>query len=310
MRVVITGPTGAIGHALIKKCIENNDEVLAVCRKCSNRIKTIPQNPLVKILELDCDEYLSFSETYNKSLGKYDVFYHLAWGFTTGDGRNNVQQQSLNIQYAIDAVKLANSFDCKTFIGAGSQAEYGRVEGVLKSDTPVNPENGYGIAKLCAGQLTRIFCSHLGIRHIWARILSVYGPYDGENTLIISSLKKMLRNEDIPLTKGEQIWDFIYCSDAANAMYLLADKGLNGKTYVIGSGKGDYLKNYIKYMKMITDSNSNLEFGLIPYSDKQVMNLVADISDLKNDTGFYSQVDFFEGIKNTIEYIREFQKNE
>ena len=305
MRVVITGPTGAIGHALINKCIENHDEVLAICHKGSKRVKTIPKNSLVKILELDCDEYAFFSDSYDNSFGKYDVFFHFAWGFTTGEGRNDVFQQSLNIQYSLDAVKLAYTFGCCVFIGAGSQAEYGRVNFSLKADTPANPENGYGIAKLCSGQLTRILCSQLGIKHIWTRVLSVYGPYDGENTLVISSLKKMLKNEDISLTKGEQIWDFIYCSDAANAMYLVATKGMNGKTYVIGSGESDYLKFYIEGMKKISGSDSFLDFGAIPYSDKQVMHLCADISELNNDTGFVPVVSFEDGIKETVKYIKE-----
>lgn len=304
MRIVITGPTGAIGHALIEKCIKNNDEVLAICHRGSKRTKTVPDNPLVKILEIDCSEYLSFSEKYDDSLGKYDVFYHFAWGFTTGNGRNDIEQQCLNIQYAIDAVKLANAFGCKTFVGAGSQAEYGRVEGRLKPDTPVHPENGYGIAKLCAGQLTRILCIQLGIRHIWTRILSVYGPFDGDGTLIISSLRKMLSDEDVPLTKGEQLWDFIYSSDAAEAMYLLGIKGIDGKTYVIGNGKSDKLKNYILIMKEKSLSDSELQFGVIPYSNKQVMHLCADISDLTTDTGFVPLVSFEDGIIKTIDYIR------
>lgn len=304
MRVVITGPTGAIGHALIERCIKNNDEVLAICHRGSKRIKNIQDNPLVKIVELDCSEYLSFSEKYDNSYGEYDVFYHFAWGYTTGDGRNNIEQQSLNIQYAIDAVKLAYALGCKVFVGAGSQAEYGRVEGLIKPDTPVHPENGYGVAKLCAGQLTRILCSQLGIRHIWTRILSVYGPFDGEGTLVISSLRKMLSDEDVLLTKGEQVWDFIYASDAAKAMYLLSTKGIDGKTYVIGNGKSDKLKNYLLTMKEKTLSNSVLEFGAIPYSEKQVMNLCADISELTKDTGFQPEISFEDGIKETIKYIK------
>ena len=62
MRVVITGPTGAIGHALIEKCISNGDEVLAVCRKGSSRIASLPKDAGVTVLELslcDYDEYIS-----------------------------------------------------------------------------------------------------------------------------------------------------------------------------------------------------------------------------------------------------------
>lgn len=304
MRVVITGPTGAIGHALIDICLENNIEVLAICHKGSQRTKTLPHNTLLKIIEINNDEYISFANSYDGNLGKYDVFYHFAWGYTIGEGRNDVNQQCLNIQYAVDAVNLANSLGCTVFVGAGSQAEYGRVEGLLKPDTPVNPENGYGAAKLCAGQLTRIRCRQLGIRHIWSRILSVYGPYDGESTMIISSLRKMLQNEDVMLTEGEQLWDYIYCKDAANALYLLGLKGADGKTYVIGNGKADKLKNYIYTMKKMTSSDSELKFGAIPYSDKQVMYLCADISQLSEDTGFEPLVSFEDGINETVKYLK------
>lgn len=86
--------------------------------------------------------------------------------------------QNYNVIYALDAVELAHCCGCRTFVGAGSQAEYGRFEGKLRPDTPAFPENGYGMAKLCAGEMTRIQAHKYGIKHIWARILSVYGPYD------------------------------------------------------------------------------------------------------------------------------------
>ena len=56
----------------------------------------------------------------------------------------------------MDAVNLAHRLGCEFFIGAGSQAEYGRVEGKLNAQVPTNPENGYGMAKLCAGQMSRV----------------------------------------------------------------------------------------------------------------------------------------------------------
>ena len=225
MRVVITGPTGAIGHALIEKCISHGDEVLAICRKGSSRIKTLPRDSKVTVLELSLSDYVDYINSAATPDAPYDVFYHFAWNGTTGSSRNDTDLQAGNIQYALSAVRLASFLGCKTFIGAGSQAEYGRVEGVLKADTPVFPENGYGIAKLCAGQLTRILCGRLGIKHIWTRILSVYGPYDGEGSMIISSLRKMTSGEVPRFTKGEQEWDYLYSGDAANAMYLIAQKG-------------------------------------------------------------------------------------
>ncbi len=305
MRIVITGPTGAIGHALIEKCINNGDEVLAICRKGSVRINTLPQDSKVSVLELSLSDYDEYINTADAPDVPYDVFYHFAWNGTTGASRNDTDLQSRNVQYVLSAVKLASFLGCKTFIGAGSQAEYGRVEGSLRADTPAFPENGYGIAKLCAGQLTRILCGQLGIKHIWTRILSVYGPYDGENSMVISSLRKMIRGEETRFTKGEQEWDYLYSGDAANAMYLIAQKGVGNKIYVIGSGKTRKLMDYINVMEQKAAPAVRPVLGAVPYADKQVMYLCADISELAEDTGFAPEVDFEDGIEKTIRYVKD-----
>ena len=52
-RAVITGPTGAIGMALITQCIREGWEVLAVCHRGSARISSIPVHPRVKVLETE-----------------------------------------------------------------------------------------------------------------------------------------------------------------------------------------------------------------------------------------------------------------
>lgn len=305
MRVVITGPTGAIGHALIEQCIRSGDEVLAIVRKGSPRIRTIPQDSKVTVLELGLDDYDEYVRSARAPEIPYDVFYHFAWEGTTGSSRNDTDLQSRNIEHALSAVRLAAFLGCKTFIGAGSQAEYGRVEGSLKADTPAFPENGYGIAKLCAGQLTRILCNQLGIKHIWTRILSVYGPYDGEGSMIISSLRKMINGEESRFTKGEQEWDYLYSEDAARAMHLLAQKGIGNKVYVIGSGKTRKLMDYISIMDQKASPSVHPVLGAVPYADKQVMHLCADISELTEDTGFKPAVDFEEGIEKTIRYVRD-----
>lgn len=305
MRVVITGPTGAIGHALTEQCIRSGDEVLAIVRKGSPRTRTIPQDSKVTVIELCLDDYDEYVRSARAPEIPYDVFYHFAWEGTTGSSRNDTDLQSRNIEHALSAVRLAAFLGCKTFIGAGSQAEYGRVEGSLKADTPAFPENGYGIAKLCSGQLTRILCGQLGIKHIWTRILSVYGPYDGEGSMIISSLRKMINGKESRFTKGEQEWDYLYSEDAARAMHLLAQKGIGNKIYVIGSGKTRKLMDYISVMDQKASPSVHPVLGAVPYADKQVMHLCADISELTEDTGFMPAVDFEEGIEKTIRYVRD-----
>lgn len=308
-RVIITGPTGAIGVALIEECISHGIEVVAVVRPGSKRKENIPTHKLVQVVECDLNWLARLAELPEVTLRPCDTFYHLGWDGTFGNSRNNMQGQLLNIQYTLDAVQAAKQLGCKRFIGAGSQAEYGRCEEKLNADTPTFPENGYGIAKLCAGQMSRIQCEQEGMEHIWTRILSIYGPYDGMNTMVMSIIRTLLKGDKPSTTKGEQQWDYLYAKDAGYAMYLLGEKGVSGKTYCIGSGKTRQLKEYIiticDYIEQMHNVKLPLGIGEIPYADRQVMHLCADISELEKDTGFAPRYEFEEGIAETIEWVKK-----
>lgn len=353
MKVVISGATGAIGHALIAECVKQNIEVLALCRKesaraellkdevckmlvqemlCSvaedtastvfncnlaseisdlpgtSRTEFIQQkiNSLVNIAYIGLDDYLATlaydDDTFQKQFANvpYDVFFHLAWGGTTGASRNDEALQRNNAEHALEAVKLAHRLGCHTFVGAGSQAEYGRVEGKLAATTPTNPENEYGKAKLAAGKATRELCGELSIKHIWTRILSVYGPYDTKTSMIMSALTKLTSGEVPQFTKGEQQWDFLYSMDAAKALLLVAQKGKAHRVYPIGSGTVKALREYIEILRKEASPDMQVDLGAIPYAEKQVMYLCADISELCEDTGFTPKTDFATGIRNIL----------
>lgn len=297
-RAILTGATGAVGVALIKELISHNVEILVFCREGSKRNEQIPEHKLVT------KRYCPLSELANvqNDTGKtYDVFYHFAWEGTTGTARNDMYLQNQNVKYALDAVAAAKRFGCHTFIGAGSQAEYGRVEGMLKPDTPTFPEMGYGIGKLCAGQMTREYAHQLGMNHIWTRILSVYGPNDGAQSMVMSTINK-LKNGEVPrFTKGEQMWDYLYSRDAAEAFRLLGEKGHDGKVYVLGSGKARPLAEYIHEIRDAVNPNAEIALGAIPYEEKQVMHLQADITELQNDVGFHPKMEFSMGVRTLID---------
>ena len=304
-RAIITGATGAVGTALINELISNGTEVLVFCRKGSARANRIPAHPLVFVKYCDLDELESVKNDTGK---EYDVFYHFAWSGTTGASRNDMYLQNLNVKHALDAVKAAVEFGCKTFIGAGSQAEYGRVEGKLAPDTPAFPENGYGMAKLCAGQMTRILAEQLGIRHIWVRILSVYGPGDGVQSLVMTVINKLKAGETPECTKGEQLWDYLYSGDAATAFRLLAEKGVNGKTYVLGGGEVRPLAEYIRDIRDIVAPDAEIAFGAISYAPKQVMHLQADVSAIMDDVGWVAKTEFGDGIRNVLGDVNVLRK--
>lgn len=299
-RAVITGATGAVGMALINELISHDVRLLLLCRPGSERNRHLPEHPNIRKI---CCALGQLAELKADTEIKYDVFFHLAWEGTTGAKREDADLQTDNIGYCLDAVRAAARLGCHTFIGAGSQAEYGRVVGKLRPDTPVFPETAYGIAKLCAGMMSRELAHQLGIRHIWTRILSVYGPYDTEESLIMSTIRKLLSGAGLKFTAGEQIWDYLYSSDAARALYLLGERGVDGKVYVLGSGRARPLKEYINEICRAAGKEAAVELGALPYGQRQVMYLCADISELQEDTAFSPRVEFTDGIRKILEMV-------
>ncbi len=221
-RAIVTGATGAIGTALVRELAEAGAEVLVFVREESARNQNIPDHPLVWRISCAME---NLAEIQNTTGTDWDVFYHLAWAGASGPGRNDMYLQNQNVKYALDAVAAAKRFGCHLFVGAGSQAEYGRVEGKLKPDTPAFPKMGYGYAKLCAGQMTRDYAHQLGLKHTWVRILSVYGPHDGSQSMVVSAIRKLRSGQTPEFTRAEQQWDYLYSGDAARALRLLGEAG-------------------------------------------------------------------------------------
>lgn len=297
-RAIISGATGTIGTALTELLINNGIEVLVLCRADSKRSHRIIRHPLV-YKKLCNFEHLN--EIDNDTGKQWDCFFHFAWAGAAGNGRNDMLLQNNNVRIALNAVQMANKFGCKKYIGAGSQAEYGRHTEILKPDTATFPEMGYGYAKLCAGMMTRDFAHQLKMEHNWLRILSVFGPHDGMNSMIAQTLIRLKKGESPEFTKGEQIWDYVYSKDAARAFFNVAQKGIDGKIYVLGSGEARPLAEYLKALRDIVSPGLELKLGIRPYSDNQVMYLVGDSSELMKDTGYQPQYTFEEGVKDMMD---------
>lgn len=304
----MTGGTGVTGVALIRYLLQQNIEIIALIRKHSTREKYLPDDRKLHIIYCNMDEYEHISEQLLK-YGEISTFFHLAWdGSRIVDkkaSRDDMKLQATNILYSISAVELCHQLKCKTFLVTGSQAEFGNKDRVIDENEESIPENGYGNAKLCIEGMTRIMCHKYGIKHITARLFSVYGPYDGTNSLIYSSIKKLLQGEAPKYTKGEQRWDFLYSFDAAKALYLLSEKGRDGNMYCVASGKSDYLYNYISVLHQICNPELKPCFGELPYGTDQQMFLAAKIDKLKNETGFSPEYSFEQGIREIVRCLRE-----
>lgn len=317
---VITGATGMIGMALTQYLLTQGITVSACVRPGSahtERLRGLQaeySQSRLHIVEADLEELKAEAvyQRLDRTAGRADAFFHLGWSGTFGAAaRNEIPLQYNNIGYTLDAVRLAERLGCQVFVGAGSQAEYGRVPDgqKLSARTPVFPENGYGMAKLAAGQMSRILCEQLDMCHIWVRILSVYGAWDTAGTMVMSAIDTLLAGGRPVFSPGEQLWDYLYAKDAARALYLAAKSGRSGSTYPLGSGKARPLKDYITEIREAVKPSAELGIGELPYAQRQVMYLCADIEELTRDTGFVPEYTFEEGIRETAAWRME-RKNE
>lgn len=291
-RIIITGATGCVGSAVVRRALTQGLQVTCLVHPGSNRLMNLPTDERLKIVECGLSDYQALQLD-----GTYDAFIHLSWEKTFGASRDDAEVQTRNIQYTLDACQLAKRSGCQVFVGAGSQAEYGVQSEDLTPDLPVKPESGYGIAKYAAGKLSAMLCKRLGLRHCWVRILSVYGPHDGENTLISYVIRELQAGRSPELTKCEQLWDYLYADDAGDALLAIAEKGVDGKAYPLGSGQGRKLSDYIESIRQAINPSIEVKYGAKDYYPHQPMHLVADIRDLTADVGWIPRTTFEDGIQ-------------
>ena len=291
-RYVVSGANSMIGRAVVKQLLAEGAFVVALVYGAP--VPFVSGDSLV-VVQLPLSEYAA----YHPDL-RADAFLHFAWCATVGAAREDTDLQLSNVRYTLDAVDLAKRFGCTVFVGAGSQAEYGQARVPLCATTETNPQSGYGIAKYAAGKLSRLRCKQYGMRQNWARILSVYGENAAPQTLLPYLIRALAVGDSPCLTPCEQIWDFLYVTDAAAAMLAIAEKGKADKVYVVGSGVGRPLAAYVETVRDMVAPGMSLAFGTREYPLGQPMFLVADCTEITEDTGWKPRVSFTEGIARML----------
>lgn len=280
-----------LGIALIEECIRNNVEVWAVVRNNSSRLSRLPNSNLIHIVDGNLDE---ISDLKLPDID-YDCLYHFAWAYTSKATRDNPERQLLNIQYTLDAARLAVKTGCKKFIGAGSQAEYGICEEVITAQTKVQPESAYGICKFAAGKLAEKLCNEHGVVCVWGRIFSLYGENDNEGTMIQYAFEQFRSGKTAYFSSGTQMWNYLHASDAGKMFYLMGEKCTQSKIYNVAHSESRLLKMYIADLKAIL--GEGFQYHLMPDDGKEKVQLNPDISETIHDLEYFPQISFKEGIK-------------
>ena len=293
--ILITGATSMIGVALIEEALANGTEVFAIVRNGTSRQSRLPCSPLLHVVFIDSlNEYQSILKDITKPI---DAFYHFAWLYTEKQYRHDPVLQNENIAISLKMVEFCKALNCKKFVFAGSQAEYGpRTDKIYATDR-VAPVLSYGIAKYATERLTANLCSHYGIVHACGRIFSVYGKNDNEGTMLNYAISKFKNKENAYFTSGQQKWDYLNEKDAGKAFFLIGDKVNNN--FICNVASGISLPIYI-YIYMIANLFNAKKYCVLNQTETQPQGLEADIAELES-LGFKPSIKFEDGIKTMVE---------
>lgn len=306
-RIVITGATGFIGQYMTQKLIENNWEVFVVVRPDSKHKEKILHHPNIQVINLD----ISIIENVVRLVGHADVFCHLAW---SGVNRGEIDSDTIHSENVINSLKCAGTalkLGCKVFLDAGSRAEYGIVEGVMREDIDCNPITAYGKAKLEFYRATEKMMKENMVTYYHLRIFSVYGDGDHPWSLISMLTRDLSRGKKVSLSPCLHKWNYMYITDLVNAIYGLIERGMyrdESEQIVVNICGNDTrpLYEFVHEIHRLTNGKSILEFGSYIQGKEGAVSIIPDNSRLLNLLGEYKEeYSFVEGIQCIINNLRD-----
>jgi dTDP-glucose 4,6-dehydratase len=118
--------------------------------------------------------------------------------------------------------------------------------------TRYDPHSPYSASKAASDHLARAWADTYGLPVLVTNCSNNYGPYQFPEKLIPVVILKCLRGEPIPVYgKGENIRDWLYVKDHAEALYTVVTKGRVGETYNIGGNNEQTNLDLIKKLCVI-----------------------------------------------------------
>ena len=111
----------------------------------------------------------------------------------------------------------------------------GPTDPAFNESTSYDPHSPYSASKAASDHLARAWADTYGLPVIVTNCSNNYGPYQFPEKLIPVVILKALRGDSIPVYgKGENIRDWLYVEDHAEALLAAVSKGRTGQTYCIG----------------------------------------------------------------------------
>ena len=334
MRTIVTGGAGFIGSHLVKELVKMGREAVVVDDLSSGSLENLfglglkPSD--FEFKKLDLTDYHQTLE----ALKDGEIVFHLAariGGIKFLHGSESAELLALQENLAIDANVFRACLErkIKKIIYPSSSAVYpldkqfsfGTVfseddfplESIVKDPkfrfkTPINPDGGYGLAKLLAEiQLNLIKETKVGI----ARIFNVYGENEpiGERAhAIFDLIRKAINFPEEKFTvwgSGHQSRDYIYVTDCVDSLIKLEEKISENSplTLNIGSGKATSIKEIAE--KIIKISGKDIKPSYDKNQPAGPLSRTANINRAKELLNWQPKVSLEEGLKKTYFWVQK-----
>lgn len=290
-----------MGSHLVRHLLESGDAVAALVRPKSDTWRIADVLDRVELIT----GRLSEPAALRRSLAQFkpDVVYHLGWFGSGPEGRDDPRQLTENVADACALAGVAADAGATTWVGLGSQAEYGPTDAVLDESSPTHPMTRYGAAKLSAGMLTRGICAERSLRHVWLRLVTAYGPADQPFYLIPYVILTLLRGQRPALTDGSQQGDFLHVTDACEAIRAAAVTESCAGVYVLASGEHRPVREVDVILRDIIDPRLEIGLGEVVPSIP-LFGLRGDPRALKLVTGWSPKVPLTAGLAGCVDWYR------
>lgn len=299
-KVVVTGATGFIGGALVRKLLEKNIIVYGVDID-TPKLDEFRGTRGFHAVIADFSKYNELPQLIHDR--DIDVFYHFAWagGFTTEI--KNYSLQMTNAAAAGDALTAAKDLGCKKFVYAGTYNEFEIQTFLAETDFRPRYTCIYATGKTAADLICRTLAYNNNIDYCSGLIPMPYGEGNFSKQLANVVIDCLNRKISPKLVKGDNTYDLVYIDDIANAFIAIGESGHNQRRYYIGHRTLQTFKEWMIQIRDILAPEVDLKFG--EYQDTQNINYsLIDLDALYRDTGFECSSDFTESIKRTAEWVK------
>lgn len=293
--VVLTGATGYIGQYATQFLLEKNYVVHAVSSKPRDETKADGaiwhQTDL-----LNADAVENLIETVRPT-----HLLHFAWYVEHGKFWNAAK----NLDWLSASLLLARKFaeyGGERMITAGTCAEYDWTaeSPFVENETPIRPQTLYGASKHALNSTLEKFAATANFSFAAGRIFFPFGGGESPNRLIPSVVCALLENRLAQTSHAEQIRDFMFVEDIAEAFVALLDGETNGAVN-IASGKGIRLKEIVETIAKIIGKPELLRIGAIAAANEP-LEIIADVRRLRNEVKYDKISDLTETLRKTVDY--------